>query len=246
MGPGTHCGGEASGSGEYKQRHRLGSPLEISASPGTLLDNKVWKSSACSQIYALWLRKSEVNVPERLEIPSRSLIWRSIQLVLFTSTKEKSSLFKPCLVSGCCRIQTKQIRISLAGSETWKYLDFFLLVSCTKIWRVCEDALPCHSGHRDVNHVKNRGMWAGSDRQGCLGLAGAETCMAAVNKQLLQSTRFGLFAFHLLREHLKRQNYRDGTGCADSTAVPFPQTIDKWVSNARISSRLRAPSSPLL
>lgn len=118
---------------------RLGSPLEISASPGTLLDRK-GKSSVCSQVYAcgLWLRKARGGCAWKAGAltPWPDLERNTVSAAHIHQVKGLS-LFKPRLVFRCCRIKTKQIIISLAGSETWKYLDsIFLLISCTKNLKV--------------------------------------------------------------------------------------------------------------
>lgn len=105
-----------------------------------------------------WLvgrEKLGVGASASLELPSLSLIWRDTQMVLLPSTKRALPYLKSCLVFRCCGIKAEQIITSLAGLEAWRDLESGFFSSAAQKLEGCvsKDALPCHSGHNDINHA---------------------------------------------------------------------------------------------
>lgn len=162
--PRTQGGITASGPGRKTwrtgEKHRLESP-EISAITGTPWSGRERALSAALPVpTACRERKAGGGCigMAAAPIPQPALERHLVDPAPTHQGKGALPHLKSCLVSRWYRITAKQVTASLSGPEAWRDLESeVFLISCMKAWRLCEDALPCHSHHDDINYVNKEG-----------------------------------------------------------------------------------------
>lgn len=192
------------------EKHKLESPPEISAITGTSRAGREGMGAAALQMY----------LPPA-PIPQPAL---ERHLVGPAPNHQGKGLFPTlnrALVFGWYRIMAKQVTASLSGPEAWRDLESgVFLISCTKAWKLCEDALPCHSDHDDINHANKEGGVGRLQPETILCQSGRNDDLHRwANTQLLQSNKFCLFAIQaaicilFVRKVLKTYDHHDGRRC---------------------------------